>query len=94
MGCAPTAQAEIRTRARRFVVRRADLCTTEAHARMGNEELVENVYLSSAEGMNRKERLLGRWEDKIRVKGHMSEREVRGNKLEWARRDYTDRERW
>ncbi len=50
------------------------------------------MYLSSVEGTNRRGRPLGRWEDK--VKEYVSEREVRGNKLEWARREWTDREKW
>ncbi len=50
--------------------------------RMENEELVKKVYLSSVEGPNRRERPLGRWEDK--VKAYISERGVRGNGLEWA----------
>ncbi len=52
--------------------------------RMGNEEFVEKVYLSSVEGSNRRGRPPLRWED--RVKEYVSEREVRGNGL--------DRERW
>ncbi len=44
--------------------------------RIGNEEFVKKVYLSSAEGTNRRGRLLGRWKD--RVKEHVSERGVRG----------------
>ncbi len=51
--------------------------------RMENEEFVK-VYLSSVEGMSRRGRPLGRWEDK--VKEYVSERGVRGNGLEWARR--------
>ncbi len=39
---------------------------------MENEEFVKKVYLSSVEGMNRKGRPLGRWED--RVKEYVSER--------------------
>ncbi len=35
---------------------------------------------------------LGRWED--RVKEYVSERGVRGNGLEWARKECMDRERW
>ncbi len=42
--------------------------------------------------MNRRGRPLGRWKD--RVKEYVSEREVRGNVLEWARRGCMDRERW
>ncbi len=60
--------------------------------RRGNEEFVKKVYQSSVEGTNRRGRLLGRWED--RVKEYVSERGVRGNKLEWARRECMDRERW
>ncbi len=41
---------------------------------------------------NRKGRPLGRWE--YRVKEYVSERGVRGNGLEWARRECMDRERW
>ncbi len=44
------------------------------------------------EGSNRKGRPLGRWE--YRVKEYMSEWGVRGNGLEWARRECMDRERW
>ncbi len=60
--------------------------------RTGNEEFVKKVYLSSVEGMNRRGRPLGRWED--RVKEHVSERGVRGNGLEWARRECMDKKRW
>ncbi len=52
----------------------------------------KKVYLSSVEGPNRRGRPLGRWED--RVKEYVSERGVRGNGLEWARRECMDRERW
>ncbi len=48
--------------------------------------------MSSAECLNRRGRPLGRWED--RVKEYVSEREVRGNRLEWARRECMDREMW
>ncbi len=61
--------------------------------RMGNEEFVKKVYyLGSVEGMSRRGRPLGRWED--RVKEYVSERGVRRNGLEWARRECMDRERW
>ncbi len=54
---------------------------------MGNEESVK-VYLGSV-----KVRIEdGSWED--RVKEYVSERGVRGNGLEWARREYMERERW
>ncbi len=60
--------------------------------RVENEEFVKKVYLSSVEGMTRRGRPLGRWEDK--VKEYVSERCVRGNELEWARRECIARERW
>ncbi len=60
--------------------------------RMGNEDFVTKVYLGSVEGTNRRGRRLGRWED--RVKEYVSERGVRRNGLEWARRECMDRERW
>ncbi len=60
--------------------------------RMGNEEFVKRVYLSSVEGTNRRGRPLGRWEDK--VKECVRERGARGNRLEWARRECRDREKW
>ncbi len=60
--------------------------------RMKNEECVKEVYLSSVEGPNRRGRPLARWED--RVKEYVSKRGVRGNGLEWARRECMDRERW
>ncbi len=59
--------------------------------RMENEEFIK-VYLSSVEGPNRRGRPLGRWEDKL--KENVSERGVRRNGLEWARRECMDRERW
>ncbi len=59
--------------------------------RMENKEFVKKVYLSSVEGPNRRGRPLRRWED--RVKEYVSERGVRGNGLEWARRECMDRER-
>ncbi len=60
--------------------------------KMGNEEFVKKVYLSIVEGANRRGRLLGRWKDRVRE--YVSERGVRGNMLEWARRECMDRERW
>ncbi len=59
--------------------------------RMGNEDFVKKVYMSSVEGTNRRGRPLVRWKD--RVKEYVSERGVRGNGLEWARRECMDRER-
>ncbi len=59
--------------------------------RMENEKFVKRVYCS-VEGPNRTGRPLGIWEDK--VKEYVSERGVRGNGLEWARRECIDRERW
>ncbi len=52
--------------------------------RIGNEEFVK-MYLGSVEGMNRRGRTLGKWKD--RVKKYVSERGVRGNGLEWARKE-------
>ncbi len=60
--------------------------------RMGNEKFVKKVYMSSVEGTNRRGRTLVRRED--RVKEYVNERGVRGNGLEWARRECIDRERW
>ncbi len=48
--------------------------------RMGNEEFVKKVYMSSAEGTNRRGRPPVRWKD--RVKEYVRERGVRGNGLE------------
>ncbi len=53
--------------------------------RMGNEEFVKKVYLSSVEDPNRRERPLRRCEN--RVKKYLREIGVRRNGLEWARRD-------
>ncbi len=50
------------------------------------------VLVASVEGPNRRGRPLGRSEDG--VKEHVSERGVRGNGLEWTRRECRDRERW
>ncbi len=47
--------------------------------RMGNEEFVKKVYLSSVEGTNRMGRPLGEWEN--RVNEYVSERGVSGNLL-------------
>ncbi len=58
---------------------------------MGNEEFVK-MYLNSVGGTNRRERSLGRWKD--RMKEYVSEKGVRGYGLEWARRQYMERERW
>ncbi len=58
---------------------------------MENEEFVK-VYLNSGEDPNRRGRLLERGRD--RVKEYVSEKGVRGNGLEWARRECMDRERW
>ncbi len=60
--------------------------------KMGNEEFVKKMYWSSVEGTNRRGRPLGRWEDGVRE--YVSERGVRGNGLEWARRECKDRKRW
>ncbi len=54
--------------------------------------LLKKVYLSSVEGTKGRLRPLGRWEDRVRE--YVNERGVRGNGLEWARREGMDRERW
>ncbi len=61
------------------------------HREDGNKEFVK-ACLSNVEGPNRRGRPLGRWED--RVKGYLSERGMRENDLEWARRECMDRDRW
>ncbi len=58
--------------------------------RMENEEFVQ-VYRTSVAVPNKRRRPLGRWEDRVE---YVSERGVRGNGLEWARRECMDRERW
>ncbi len=61
---------------------------------MENEEFVI-VYLSCVECPIRRGRPLGRWEDRvIEYVSERGERGVRGNGLEWARRECMDRERW
>ncbi len=47
------------------------------------------MYLSSVEGPNRRGRPLERRED--RMKEYVSERGVRGDGMEWARRECMDR---
>ncbi len=61
---------------------------------MENEEFVKKMFLSSVEGSNKRGRPLGRWEDK--VKEYVSEMgvRVRRNRLEWAKRECMDKERW
>ncbi len=60
--------------------------------RMENEEFLKKVYLSNIEGSSRRGRPHERLED--RVKKYLSERRVRGNGLEQARKECMDRERW
>ncbi len=59
---------------------------------MGNEEFVKKVYLNSVEGTNRRGKPLVRWENRVRE--YVNERGMRGNALDWARRECMDRERW
>ncbi len=47
-------------------MKRSTLCWFGHIKRMGNEEFVKKVYLSSAEGTNRRGRPLGRWEDRVK----------------------------
>ncbi len=60
--------------------------------RIGNEKFVKKVYLSNVKGTNRRGRLLGRWENRVRE--YVSDGGVRGNGFEWARRECMDRRRW
>ena len=61
--------------------------------RMKSEEFVKKVYVSELDGSNQRGRPLGRWKDK--VKEYMCERgDSRGGRLDQARRDCLDRERW
>ncbi len=60
--------------------------------RVGNEEFVKRVYLSSAEGTNRRGRPLGRWKD--RVKEYVSKRGGRKNGLDWTRMECMAKEKW
>ncbi len=53
--------------------------------KMGSEEFVKKVHLSSVEGPSRRGRPPGTWED--RVKEYVSERGVWGHRLEWAGRE-------
>ena len=54
---------------------------------------MKEVYLSEIEGCNQRGKPLGRWRDKM--KEYTCERgDSRRGGLEWARRDYLDRERW
>ncbi len=57
-----------------------------------DDDIVKKVYLSIVEGPNRRGRPLGRWVDTM--KEYVSERGVRGNGFEWARRECMDIERW
>ncbi len=59
--------------------------------RIENKEFDKKVYLSSAEGLNRRGRPRGRWVD--RVKEYARERGVRGNGLEWPRRECMGRKK-
>ncbi len=59
---------------------------------MGSKELVKNVYMSESAGPNSR-RPPGRWRD--RVKENMCKRgTTRGARLNQARRERLDRERW
>ncbi len=56
------------------------------HNERKGKEKFKKVYLSSVEGTNRRGRPLGRWEDRVRE--YVSEKGVRGSRLEWAQRKY------
>ncbi len=60
-------------------VKRSTLRWSGRIERMGNEKFVKKVHLSSVEGMNRRGRPLGRWED--RMKEYVSERGMWENVL-------------
>ncbi len=49
-------------------------------------------FFTENNGTNRRGRPLGRW--KHRMEEYVSARGVRGNGLEWSRRECMDRERW
>ncbi len=59
---------------------------------MEDKEFVKKMYQSNVEGPNRRGRPLGRYEDKVRE--YVSKRGARGNRLERARRECMDMERW
>ncbi len=59
---------------------------------MGNEDFVKKMYLSSVQGTDRRGRPLVSWEDRVRE--YVNERGVRGNALDWARKECMNRERW
>ncbi len=71
-------------------VKRSTLRWFDYIERIENEEFV-TMHLSSVEGPTRRGRPLGRLEERVKeyVRGG-----VRGNGLEWVRRECTDRERW
>ncbi len=61
--------------------------------RMGSEEFVMKVYMSESVGPNIRGRPPGRWRD--RVKEYLCERvATRGRRLDQAKRECLDRERW
>ncbi len=49
------------------------------------------MYLSSVEGLSRKGKPLGGWKA---LKEYVNEKGMRGDGLEWTRRECIDRERW
>ncbi len=62
------------------------------HVERMDDEDIGKVYLSSVEAPRRRGRPLERWEDW--VKEYTSERGVKGDGLERARKECMDRERW
>ncbi len=71
------------------LVKRSTLIWFGHTERIENKEFDKKIYLTSAGGLNRRGRPRGRWVD--RVKECARERGVRGNGLEWARREHMDR---
>ncbi len=59
---------------------------------MESEEYVKTVYVRESVGPNRRGKSTGRWKD--RVKEYMYERYYYRGRLDQARRECLDRERW
>ncbi len=60
---------------------------------MGSEEFVKNVYMSESVGSNSRGKPPGRWRDRVRE--YMCEKHaIREGRLDQAKRECLDRERW